>query len=122
MATCNAGWRRRCSSFTRISRTRALIATAVAKGQAGRLPYVTEFLEAAKASGLVPKAIESAGLRGVQLAALSQAQLATPKHFPPELTQHDMGWVQAIQFAILAIAPGAGALFSAANRTSKKGA
>jgi polar amino acid transport system substrate-binding protein len=45
-----------------------LVAIAVPKGQAGRLAYVTEFIEAAKASGLVQKAIETAGLRGVQLA------------------------------------------------------
>jgi polar amino acid transport system substrate-binding protein len=45
-----------------------LVAIAVPKGQAGRLAYVTEFIESAKASGLVHKAIETAGLRGVQLA------------------------------------------------------
>jgi polar amino acid transport system substrate-binding protein len=38
------------------------------KGQAERLAYVTEFIEEAKASGLVKQAIERAGLRGVQVA------------------------------------------------------
>ena len=40
----------------------------VPKGQAGRLAYVNEFVEEAKASGLVQRAIERAGLRGVQVA------------------------------------------------------
>jgi len=43
-------------------------AIAVPKGQAGRLAYVTDFIEEAKASGLVQRAVERAGLRGVQVA------------------------------------------------------
>jgi polar amino acid transport system substrate-binding protein len=48
------------------------VAIAVAKGQAGRAAYITEFIEDAKASGLVQRAIERAGLRGVQIAAPAQ--------------------------------------------------
>ena len=44
------------------------IAALVPKGQAGRLAYIGEFIEEAKASGLVKRAIEAAGLRGVQVA------------------------------------------------------
>jgi polar amino acid transport system substrate-binding protein len=44
-----------------------LIALAVPKGEAGRLAYVTEFIEEAKASELVQRAIERAGLRGYQV-------------------------------------------------------
>jgi polar amino acid transport system substrate-binding protein len=44
-----------------------LIALAVPKGQAGRLAYISEFIEGAKASGLVQRAIEHAGLRGYQV-------------------------------------------------------
>lgn len=44
-----------------------LIAIAVPKGQAGRLAYISEFIEEAKASGLVQRAIERAGLRGYQV-------------------------------------------------------
>jgi polar amino acid transport system substrate-binding protein len=43
-------------------------AMAVPKGQAGRLAYISEFIEEAKASGLVQQAIDRAGLRGVQVA------------------------------------------------------
>jgi polar amino acid transport system substrate-binding protein len=43
-------------------------AMAVPKGQAGRLSYVSEFIEEAKASGVVLRAIERAGIRGVQVA------------------------------------------------------
>lgn len=43
-------------------------AIAVPKGQTGRLAYITEFIEEAKASGLVQRAIEHAGMRGVQTA------------------------------------------------------
>ncbi len=43
-------------------------AMAVPKGQAGRLAYISEFIEEAKASGLVQQAIERAGVRGVQVA------------------------------------------------------
>jgi polar amino acid transport system substrate-binding protein len=41
---------------------------AVPKGQAGRLDYVSEFVEDAKASGLVQRAIERAGERGIEVA------------------------------------------------------
>jgi polar amino acid transport system substrate-binding protein len=41
---------------------------AVAKGQAGRLAYVSQFIEEAKASGVVQRALERAGLRGAQVA------------------------------------------------------
>jgi polar amino acid transport system substrate-binding protein len=44
------------------------VAIAVPKGQTGRLAYITEFIEDAKASGLVQQAITRAGLRGVQVA------------------------------------------------------
>jgi polar amino acid transport system substrate-binding protein len=43
-------------------------AMAVPKGQIGRLAYITDFIEEAKASGLVRRAIERAGVRGVQVA------------------------------------------------------
>ena len=43
-------------------------AMAVPKGQAGWLAYISEFTEDAKASGLVQKAIEQVGVRGVQVA------------------------------------------------------
>jgi len=39
----------------------------VAKGQAGRLAYISEFIEDAKASGLVQRAIERGGARGYQV-------------------------------------------------------
>lgn len=40
----------------------------VPKGQAARLAYINEFVEEAKASGLVQKAIDRAGPRGVRVA------------------------------------------------------
>lgn len=43
-------------------------AMAVPKGQPGRLSYVSDFIEEAKASGFVHQAIERAGVRGVQVA------------------------------------------------------
>jgi polar amino acid transport system substrate-binding protein len=43
-------------------------AMAVPKGQTGRLGYITEFIEEAKTSGLVQRAIERVGVRGVQVA------------------------------------------------------
>jgi len=43
-------------------------AMAVPKGQTGRLAYIAEFIEEAKAAGLVQQAIERAGVRGVQVA------------------------------------------------------
>jgi polar amino acid transport system substrate-binding protein len=45
-----------------------LVAIAVPKSQAGQLTYVSEFIEEAKASGLVQRVIERAGLRGFQVA------------------------------------------------------
>jgi polar amino acid transport system substrate-binding protein len=44
------------------------VGIAVPKGNSGHLSYFTEFVEEAKASGLVQRAIERAGLRGVQIA------------------------------------------------------
>jgi hypothetical protein len=38
---------------------------------AGRLAYINEFVEEAKASGLVQRTIQRAGLRGVQVAPLA---------------------------------------------------
>jgi polar amino acid transport system substrate-binding protein len=43
-------------------------ALVVAKGQTARLDYVTEFVEKAKASGLVQRTIEQAGQAGYQVA------------------------------------------------------
>ena len=43
-------------------------AMAVPKGQTARLAYIAEFVEEAKASGLVQRAIEGANVRGVQVA------------------------------------------------------
>lgn len=48
-----------------------LAAIVVATGQAGRLAYINEFVEEAKASGLVQRAIERACLRGIQVAPLA---------------------------------------------------
>jgi polar amino acid transport system substrate-binding protein len=45
-----------------------LLGMTVPKGQAGRLAYISEFIEQAKASGLVQQAIERAGLPGHQVA------------------------------------------------------
>src|SRR5271166_2529850 len=45
-----------------------LVGMAVPKGKAGRLAYISEFIEEAKASGLVQRIIESGGLRGFQVA------------------------------------------------------
>ena len=45
-----------------------LLAMVVPKGRAGRHAYISEFIEEAKASGLVKQTIERAGLRGVQVA------------------------------------------------------
>jgi polar amino acid transport system substrate-binding protein len=44
------------------------VAAMVPKGRAGLLAYVSEFIEEAKASGLVKQTIERAGLQGVQVA------------------------------------------------------
>ena len=43
-------------------------AMAIPKGQTARLAYIAEFIQEAKASGLVQQAIERAGVRGVQVA------------------------------------------------------
>jgi polar amino acid transport system substrate-binding protein len=45
-----------------------LVGMVVAKGQTARLAYITEFIEQAKASGLVQQAIERSGLPGHQVA------------------------------------------------------
>ena len=45
-----------------------LLGMVVPKGQAARLAYLSEFIEQAKASGLVRQAIERAGLPGYQVA------------------------------------------------------
>ena len=47
----------------------AFAGIAVAKGQSARLSYVNEFVQHAKASGLIQQAIEDVGVRGVQVAA-----------------------------------------------------
>jgi polar amino acid transport system substrate-binding protein len=44
------------------------VGIAIPKGNAGRLSYFSEFVERTKASGLVDRAIERAGLQGVQVA------------------------------------------------------
>ena len=44
------------------------VAMAVPKGHAKRLAYISDFVEEAKASGLVQRAIERAGLRGITVA------------------------------------------------------
>jgi polar amino acid transport system substrate-binding protein len=44
-----------------------VLALAVAKGNAPRLNYVNEFVEQARSSGLVRRAIESAGLHGIDV-------------------------------------------------------
>ncbi|HEY6256879.1 MAG TPA: transporter substrate-binding domain-containing protein [Xanthobacteraceae bacterium] len=48
---------------------------AVPKDQAGRLDYISAFIEEAKASGLVQRAIERAGERGIEVAPLDDAVL-----------------------------------------------
>ncbi len=45
-----------------------LVALAVPKGHSGRLAYVSDFIEEAKASGLVQRTIDGAGLQGVKVA------------------------------------------------------
>jgi polar amino acid transport system substrate-binding protein len=51
-----------------------LIAMAVAKGRTGRLSYLSEFVEEAKTSGFVQRAIESAKLRGYQVVPASNSK------------------------------------------------
>ena len=50
---------------------------AVPKDQAGRLAYISEFLEAAKASGLVQQAIERAGEHGMEVAPAREPPIVT---------------------------------------------
>jgi polar amino acid transport system substrate-binding protein len=50
---------------------------AVPKDQAGRLAYISEFLEAAKSSGLVQKAIERAGEHGMEVAPTQEPPVVT---------------------------------------------
>jgi polar amino acid transport system substrate-binding protein len=45
-----------------------LLGMVVPKGQTARLAYITEFIEQAKAAGLVQQAIERSGLPGHQVA------------------------------------------------------
>jgi len=45
-----------------------LVGMAVPKGRTERLVYISEFIEQAKASGLVQQAIERAGLPGHRMA------------------------------------------------------
>jgi len=47
------------------------MAMAVAKGRAGWLAYVSEFVEEAKASGLAQRAVDRSGLRGLHVAPLA---------------------------------------------------
>jgi polar amino acid transport system substrate-binding protein len=44
-------------------------AVVVARGQAARLAYISEFIEEIKASGFVQQSITRSGWRGVQVAA-----------------------------------------------------
>jgi polar amino acid transport system substrate-binding protein len=43
-------------------------AMVVPKSEAGRLSYISEFIDEAKASGLVQRAIDDGGLRGIHVA------------------------------------------------------
>ena len=51
-------------------------AIAVRKGEAGRLDYIAEFVEQAKASGLIQSAIDRAGERGIEVAP-SETEILT---------------------------------------------
>jgi polar amino acid transport system substrate-binding protein len=55
-----------------------LQAIAVPKEQTARLAYVGEFIEAAKASGLIQRAIERAGERGIEVAPPETVTGTTP--------------------------------------------
>lgn len=46
----------------------------IPKGHPGRLAYVTEFIEEAKASGLVQQIIDRYGLKGIQVAPAGVAR------------------------------------------------
>jgi polar amino acid transport system substrate-binding protein len=50
------------------------IAMAVPKGEAARLAYISEFVEEAKASGLVQRAIDGAGLQGYQVVSSGKTE------------------------------------------------
>lgn len=50
------------------------VGIAIKKGQAGRLAYVNEFIEEAKASGLVQRAIETGRLHGFRVAPSGNAR------------------------------------------------
>jgi polar amino acid transport system substrate-binding protein len=50
---------------------------AVPKDQAGRLAYISEFLDAAKSSGLVKRAIERAGEHGMEVAPTQEPPVVT---------------------------------------------
>src|SRR5215831_2605233 len=50
-----------------------ILGMAVRKDQPGRLAYISEFVEETKASGLVKRAVEHAGVRGVEVAPLREA-------------------------------------------------
>jgi len=52
----------------------AFAAMAVPKGLTARLAYINEFIDDAKASGAVQRAIERAGLRGVQMVPIDNAR------------------------------------------------
>ena len=52
------------------------VAIAIQKGQPERLAYMSEFIEQAKASGLVARIIERGGLRGFRVAP--RASVGTP--------------------------------------------
>ena len=52
-----------------------LLAIAILKGRPDYLSYIREFIEDAKASGIVQRAIDNAGARGVQVAATLQTKL-----------------------------------------------
>jgi len=49
------------------------VGVAIAKGQPERLAYLSEFLEEAKASGLIQRLIEQGGLRGFQVSPRAKA-------------------------------------------------
>jgi polar amino acid transport system substrate-binding protein len=51
-----------------------LVGIAVPKGNAGRLAYISEFIEDAKASGLIQRAIDAGGLRAVRVPAPAKSQ------------------------------------------------
>ena len=55
-----------------------LIGIGVPKGERGRLAYVGEFIEEAKASGLIQRAIEKAGERGIEVAPSETVTGTTP--------------------------------------------